>query len=105
MANGEESQAQFSFTTTVILQGDGSYLVRPGKPIAGREKITVREAVRRCGTSKQTWVRLYEAGLVEGERPSPRKTLLFVDSIQKHLKASEDPEFWDEPRRKTFLNS
>ena len=101
MANGEESQAQFSFSPTVIPQGDGSYLVKPDKPIIGREKISVSEAVKRFGSSKATVLRLFHSGMIEGERPSPRKTLVFVDSIERHLKASQDPEYWEETKRRT----
>jgi len=103
MANGEHNQIQFSFAPVVIPQGDGSYLVRPGKPIPGRERISIAEAAKRFGPSRATLLRLLESGLIQGERPSPRKIFIFVDSLEAHLKASGDPEFWsDQTRHKAF---
>jgi hypothetical protein len=90
------------FKPVLIPQGDGSYLVKPGKPILEREQITIREAVKRFGMSKQTWARLYDTGLIEGQRPAPRKTLLFVDSIQSHFSNSADPEFWNKDKSTVF---
>lgn len=104
MSNPQNIQCpEVRFNPTVIPQGDGSFIIRPGKPIFGREKITIAEAARRFGTSKGTMHRLYDCGLVEGERPSPRKTLLYADSLERHFNATRDLEFWDnKPIRNKF---
>ena len=41
MANGE--QIQFVFPPIVTPQGDGSYVLRPGKPVHGPEYLTVQQ--------------------------------------------------------------
>ena len=38
-------QPEFHFTPIVTPRGDGTYLVRPGLPVAGVEEISVAEAV------------------------------------------------------------
>lgn len=92
MGKGEE-QIQFTFTPVVVPQGDGSYLVRPGKPVG---KLSLSAAAKRAGLSRTTLWRLYDCGLVAGERPSPRKILIYADSLEAHLKGTrEDPEYWD----------
>ncbi|MBI1178687.1 hypothetical protein GC207_14740 [bacterium] len=87
----------------VIPRGDGSFTVNPGRPQIGRNTLTVPEVVRRFGASASTWYRLYECGLVEGERPSPRKIVLYVESIEEHLNGTRtDPEYWSEERRARY---
>jgi hypothetical protein len=104
MISGPQQLQLFS-TAEVIPRGDGTFLLRPGKPSFGREKVSISEAVRRFGSSESTWLRLFECRMIEGERPSPRKTFLYVDSIAEHLRKSSDPEFWTEARRKAFVGA
>jgi hypothetical protein len=95
-----------SFVPTVLPQGDGSFVVKAGKPLMGRQKLLIRDAAKRCGLSTSTLWRLYDCGLIEGERPSPRKTFIYLDSLEAHLKASADQEYWDKPeRREQYLKS
>lgn len=87
----------------VTPRGDGSFTVNPGQPSIGRNAIPIPEVVRRFGASASTWYRLYECGLVEGERPSPRKIALYVESIEAHLNGTRtDPEYWNEERRARY---
>lgn len=97
-----EQDPQFAFHPQVLPRGDGTFLVKPGRPVPGRQKVSIAEAVRRYGASHSTWARLFDAGLVSGERPSPKKILLFVDSIEAHLKSSQDPEYWTREYRQRF---
>lgn len=89
------------FLPTAVPQGDGSFLIRPGKPV---EKLTLAQAAKRSGLSRSTIYRLYDAGFLKGERLSPRKIFVFADSISDHLKACrENPEFWEQKEiRKKF---
>lgn len=65
MANGERQQIQFSFAApTVIPQGDGSYLVKPGKPVVGRKMLTVTETARELAVTEQHVQDLIEEGRI-----------------------------------------
>jgi hypothetical protein len=104
--NEREQPPAFTFQSMVIPQGEGGYLIKPGKPVLGRRRLTVREAAAQARVSTDTIMRLYDAGFLEGERPSPRKTFIFEDSLSAHLKSTVDKEFWDaQGRRNLYLAS
>jgi hypothetical protein len=106
MANGEDQkQIQFFFTPIVVPQGDGSFVVKPGKPTVGRKKLLIAAAADRAGVSEDTIRRLLDAGMLEGEQPSPRKTFVYEDSLEKHLAASRDREFWEGKNRQLYIDS
>ena len=86
----------FGFVPAMIPQGDGTMLVKPGKPV---QRFTVRQCARIAHCSVWTIYRLYGAGFIQGERLSPRKIVIYTESLQRHLSASQDPEFWDHARR------
>jgi hypothetical protein len=85
------------FNPTLVPQGDGSFLVKAGKPVV---KLSLRDAAKRSGLSRSTLYRLYESGLVKGERPSPRKIFVYADSLQEHLSKCQDAEYWDQSDRR-----
>jgi hypothetical protein len=89
-----DAQTEFPafYTPSIVLpQGDHSYLVKPGKPV---EKLKPREAARIIRKSVWTIYRMLDAGLIKGERPTKHGTLIYADSLQAHINASQDPEFW-----------
>lgn len=45
---------------------------------------------------------LCEAGFVEYSRPTPRTIQIDLESLAKHLAATEDPEYWTEKRLAQF---
>ena len=90
------AQITFAFAPSVVPQGDGSFLVKPGRPVS---RLTVAEAARTIGRSKWTVYRLYAAGLISGERTSPRGISIHADSLQAHIERCRDLEFWDDPTR------
>ena len=61
MPNGEHKQLQFSFTPVVVPQGDGSFLVRPGKVIVNGV-LRVREVAQRLDVTEQHVLNLIESG-------------------------------------------
>jgi hypothetical protein len=69
----EQKQIQFFFTPMVVPQGDGSFVVKPGKPTVGRKKLLIaaargsRPAFRRTRFIR----RLLDAGLLEGRAAEP----------------------------------
>jgi len=83
---------KMTFLPTAIPQGDGGFVIRPGKPV---EKLSLRQAAKRAGCSRGTIYRLYAAGLLKGDRPNPRKIFIFADSLEQHLQNCQDPEFWE----------
>jgi hypothetical protein len=90
----EANQITFSFAPEIIPQGGGSYLVKPGKPIVGRRKLTTTQAAEMSGISADSIRRLYSEGFIEGERPSPGRILVYADSVQTHCDRTRDQEFW-----------
>ena len=81
---------------------DGSYRAVPRQ--AGR-KVSVTVAARAANCSIATIYRLYNSGLVTGERPTPRKIMIDFDSLQAHLKAAGDPDYWTHERRDKYLGA
>ena len=96
--NGQHVAARLPLMASCdfIPQGDGSYRAVPRKP---QDKITVREAVRVSNYTRDTIYRLYNSGFVTGERQSPRRILIHVGSLQAHIEAVRDPEFWTPEKR------
>ena len=86
---------QCAFATPEVLpQGDGSVLVKPGKPVS---KLTVAQAAELAHCSVWGIYRLHDAGLIQGERPLPRRTLIYADSLLAHLASTRDLEYWEKP--------
>jgi hypothetical protein len=80
----------------LVPMGDGSYKAIPRKP---KQKVTVKEAARIANYPLASIYRLFDAGFIEGERQSPRKIMIHVESLNAHLEAVRDPEFWTHARR------
>ena len=89
---GQYVQSQFTFLPTTIPQGDGSYIVKPGKP---QSKLRVKEAALLAGCSRDGIYRLIEMGMLRFERPTRNCIRVFADSLQEHLQKTRDGEFWD----------
>lgn len=87
------STATLYAPSLVVPQGDGSYLLRPGKPLP--PKLTVKQAARIAGTSVDTIYRLYHDGTLRGQRFSKGSIRIHSDSLGKHIAATENPEYWD----------
>ena len=81
--------------------GDGSYRAVPRRPMG---KVTVKEAARLANYPRASIYRLYNGGFITGERQSPRRILIDVESIQAHLEAVREPEFWNDERRDRYWN-
>lgn len=79
--------------------GDGSYKAIPRKP---KQKVSVKEAARIANYPRSSIYRLFEAGFLQGERLSPRKIMIHVETLHAHLEAVRDPEFWTRARRDRY---
>jgi len=61
-AGSGQLEIQFSFEPTVLPQGDGSYVVRPGRPIVGARVLTVAQVAQRWVVTEQHVVNLIDGG-------------------------------------------
>ena len=84
----------------VVRLPDGTFNVRPSKPVV---KCSVRQAARITGTKRCNIYKLIEAGMIEFERPSPRKLLVFLESLTEHLAASKQADYWTADRRLKYF--
>jgi excisionase family DNA binding protein len=91
------SSPAYFIPSVCVPQGDGSVLVKPGRPAL---KMTVAEAAKVLRRSVDTIYRLYRSGVLTGERPSPNGILIDADSVRRLCEASRDPEFWDDAVRR-----
>jgi hypothetical protein len=96
MRGNNDNQLQFSFLPTMVPQGDGSMLIKPGKPV---QKLTLGKAAKVIRKSYASAWRLYNAGLLEGEKSTPHGIRIYANSLNAHMQASRDPEMWDNASR------
>ena len=97
--NGQPAGPPLLTACDFVPQGDGSYRAVPRKP---QDKVTVKEAARLSDYPITSIYRLYRAAFITGERKSPRRILINVASLQAHLEAVRDPEFWTAERRQRY---
>ena len=92
----DPSQLTLCASWDVLRDGSGGYRLVPQPP---RVKCSVAEAVKQTGMKRDNLYKLIDAEMIEFEKPSPRKTLVFLDSVRAFLKDSQDPDFWTAERR------
>lgn len=80
-----------SFTPIMVPQGDGSVLVRPGRPVA---EVTPIQAARMLQISRSAVYEMLQAGELPCRRPRRRKILIPSDAIEDWKRRTADPEFW-----------
>lgn len=86
----DPAQDSFSFgPAEVTPRGDGSYLVRPGKPV---QWLWVKEAARLHRVSADAIRDWITAGLVTGKRVGRRKYQVEAESLAKFIR----PDNWRE---------
>jgi excisionase family DNA binding protein len=72
----------------MVPMGDGTFLIRPNN------RLTVSQAAKIAGVSKWSIYRLVACGMIEAVRPTKGRVFIVADSLNAHLAASSDPEFW-----------
>jgi excisionase family DNA binding protein len=77
--------------SVVIPQGDGSYIIRAGRPI---DRLSPRQVAARLGVSRNTVYRYIEEGTI------PDRYLEFVGSRKIYILASAVSWLLDEFRKK-----
>ncbi len=77
---------------TLLPQGDGSFVLRPGKPLV---EFSPLQFARAISVSRSTVYRLLdEWKIISYRRPSPRKILIPAEAVESFRRKTEDPEFW-----------
>ncbi len=80
--------------------GDGSFRAVPQKPLV---MASITQAARTTGISRDTIYRLYKAGFVAGDQPSPKKIRIDMTSLQTHRRESLREGYWTPERRTRYL--
>lgn len=84
-----------SQTTTACSSSPRVPLSGQAQPEKKRERITPQIAAQRAHVSVWTIYRLLNSDAIQGERPSPGKIIIYADTLETHLRATRDPEFWE----------
>jgi hypothetical protein len=85
--------AAFSFAPpTLIPQGDGAFLVKPGKPI---REMSVKQAMVFLGVGRTSMYDLLNSGMIPHRRPLPHKICIPVEALEAFRSKTDDPEYWD----------
>jgi excisionase family DNA binding protein len=94
----EMKQALFSFAAPIVLpQGDGSYIVRSGKPVS---EVTASQAAEMLGISRCSIYKILERGDIPiARRPLKKKILLNASDVQAYKDKTSDTEYWEEKGR------
>ncbi len=94
------ANAAFSFAPpTLIPQGDGAFLIKPGKPV---REMTVMQAMLFLGVGRTSMYELIYAGFIPHRRPTPHKILISVDALEEFRRKTNDPEYWDGKPRPSY---
>ena len=87
----------------LMRQADGSYIpILKTYPPHISFSSDLLENMGLRGVSRQTIMRLAQAGFVKWSRPSPKCLCIDVASLVDHLTATRDPEFWTPERIKRY---
>jgi len=88
------NQLELFFPPVITARGDGTYIVKPGKPQARKVQITTTEAAIILRRSRQTIVRWVDEGRIGAEQPFPRARLLLdraeVEALAAKVRGEED---------------
>lgn len=92
---GDCNQILFSFLPPqVIPQGDGSVILKPGKPTS---EVSPKVAAQMLGVSKSSVYELIQEGKLVYRRPLKKKILITTASIDAYRTETGDPEYWEQP--------
>ena len=87
--------AALSGAFDLLPAGDGSFRAVPQKPLV---LASITQAARSSGLSRDTIYRLYKAGFIAGDQPSPKKIRIDMASLQTHRRESLKEGFWTPAR-------
>ena len=93
------SPASLPAAFDLLPAGDGSFRAVPQKPLI---LVSITQAARSTSLSRDTIYRLYKAGFVKGDQPSPKKIRIDMASLQTHRTESLKEGFWTRERRNRY---
>ena len=84
----------------VFQLADGSYLLKPKKPIM---RASAKETSRATGLSCKTLARLAEAGFIRCCKPTERLIMYYPAEVEAFIRETEkDPDYWTPERRRQY---
>ncbi len=89
------SPAALAGAFDLLPAGDGSFRAVPQKPLV---MASITQAARSTGLSRDTIYRLYKAGFIAGDQPSPKKIRVDMASLHTHRKESLKEGYWTPER-------
>jgi len=90
------------FTPIKVMQmPDGSFLLRPGKPI---QRASIEQTSKWTGVSKKTLRRLAESGFIRCARVTAARHYYYPGEIEEFIAKTEaDPDYWTPERIQHYL--
>lgn len=86
----------------VLSAGDGTYIIKPGRPIQRGNAETVAKAT---GVHRKVLHRLADIGLLSRERPTPFTSFFYFSEVEKLLERTRmEPNFWDDVKKEAYLS-
>ena len=89
MSNETINRLRFQFPARIVAQGEGSYLVTPGRPVECRA-LHVREVAAELAVSEQQVINLIDAGEMEAVNVgdgSRRHWRVRIEALVKFMEA------------------
>jgi predicted DNA-binding transcriptional regulator AlpA len=88
----DPGQMFFCFTGTMEARGDGTYVLKPGRP---RMEISAAEVAHVMGVHRNTVYAYAECGILTARRPSPSRMVFSTQEVEEVMRKTLDPEFWE----------
>jgi len=91
------------FPALVMKLADGSYIVRPGKPVT---RASATKTSKWCGISTANLRRLADAGYIRRGWSGPGVSYYYPAEVESFLlKTEAEADFWTEVRRNVYITS
>ena len=100
IANNAAAAASMALPVELVHLGGGNYRAVAGKPV---QYASITKAAEAAGLARDTVYRLYKAGFVAGDQPSPKKIRIDLQDLLRHRKESMAEGWWTNERRARYL--
>ncbi len=90
LGGSDGAQLYFTFTPVITPQGDGSFTIRPGKPVA---LLKVREVASALRLHISSVYRLIDEGVLPSERPTKGAIRVRSEALEAHRRRMENGEW------------
>jgi len=86
----DKPQPEFEFPTVIVPQGNGAFLLKPGKPVPKEKLITTAEAAKILRCSEDSVHRYRSEALLTGHQIAPRYRVSWERAEVEALAARND---------------